>query len=429
MEVAQRHGVDGLVDGKTATERRVAGHPTRLRFADGPDQVLDRGVGIGEGRRRRRLRHAVGGDATPEAELVVEVGPQAGWGRLGGGHHRVQRRQVVRPAPGRLDDGEAHGGDEQRLVDPVTFDGLEGRFRVEGGLEHDAARRQQRREHALHVGEDMVERQGEEDAPAVLEGPAVRRAVGAAQLHVVGRQHTFGPAGGPRGVEDGGHGVRVPAPPGQLGVECRVGRPREVGEGRHAPSQPGAPVLGHGDDQAQADEARHRSRAIPAGGHPVERPQGVDLTERLHGDEHRRLAVLEDRRELLRLEAVADRHGDGAHPRHGEAGRHELRPVRQHQRHPVPGGDPGGQQTPGEAPAPLRHLAVGGGHPFADDPGAVRVGRGDAVEGAVERGRSPGPVARLQGFPVAGDLVGGRHGSSSFACRRHAIAARPRRAS
>ena len=368
--------------------------------------------GIVERRRGRRLGHPVAGDELRDPETLDELAPKPRRADRRRRHHRVQARQVVLLRRGGLDHRERHGRHEQRLGDRVALDGGQRLLRVEDGLAHDGAADEQRREQALDVGEDVVQRQGEQDPAAILERARVRGPVRAAQLHVVGQDDALRRPGRARRVDHGrgvvrrdGSRARV-----ELGVERRVGAALERLERRRArPRHP--PHAGAQHDAAQARDRRAAAAAVPARGQGVEVLADRRVAESLDGEEERGAAVAQRERELPLVQPGVERHRDRAGAADREHGGDERGAVGEQERDAVTRRHAGRDEPAGDAPRPgveagIGELAVDRDH---ERPG--RVLAGDVLEGRVERPGNPRGMPRFQGGACGVDIEPG-HGSS-----------------
>ena len=372
-------GVDGPVLGERA------GDAAELRPPDGLDEQVDAVPGERERRGRGRLRHPVAGHELREPEALAELAPQAG-GRGGRRRHdRVQGGEVVLGLPGRLDDDEAHRRDEERLVRAVALDGGERGVRVERLLQDHRAAREHARQQALDVPEDVLERQREEDPPPVLEGARERRAVRAAQQHVVLEDDALGLAARARRVEDRrgrGHVGRRRAGR-ELHVELVVGVERQ-GVERHR----GRPALRLGRDlQPQVCELA---------GDLLERRGVVDAADQAGGDDRHRLRLAQHELQLARAQGDVDGHGDRAGARDREEQGDELGSVGDDERDPLARRHAACDEPAGEAPRPLGDLRVRVGRLVGEHERAVGMLRRDRVEHAVQGPGLPGPVPSLQ---------------------------------
>jgi hypothetical protein len=206
--------------------------PRRRRPARAPDRLdheLDRVARQGERRGGRGLRHPVAGHELGDAEALGQVAPEPRRADRRGGHDRVEAREVVVAGRRRLDDRERHRRHEQRLGGAVALDRGERLDRVERRLRDHGAADEQRCEQPLDVPEDVVQRQREQDPPAVLERARPCRAVRAAELHVVRQDDALRRAGRARRVDDGRRLAGVHG--GRARVELAVELAVELGTG------------------------------------------------------------------------------------------------------------------------------------------------------------------------------------------------------
>ncbi|PAV67833.1 hypothetical protein WR25_02703 [Diploscapter pachys] len=328
---AARDGIDDPIRDQPAAQRWVSRRADVALAAVGRQQPLQRIVRPGHGGRRGRLGHAIAGGDLVDAEHLVDRLPDPFRRAAPRRQHGLPRRQIIGALLRRIEDRQRHGRHQQRIRCAVALDRLQRVMGIETELRHDRSADEGHRQQALHIAEDMVHRQREDDASPVLERARIGSAEGRPHQHVVRQLDALGRTGRARGVDDVTIGARR-----DLGQ--RPGRALQCRQRQHTRARPTF-AGGEDDDAAQPGQRAAAAAAFPSRSDLVQRLQIIDVAEAIHRDQHHAVGLFQDVAQLVTAVEDVDRHRDRADPRDSIFERYEFGVIGHHHRDLLAGGD------------------------------------------------------------------------------------------